>query len=175
MTRHQFSKTHLSAAMLALHATSGLTAKGDGPPPLPDDQEVLILDAARQINANMRCGFAQAEASIRAVLKGEQDRLHPQPVDVAKFVSEALEGMLRMYPPRPMVSPSPRRLNRGRYRGERRPITSYEHALVDRWPNALDGGRRAQNSGEFSILASKLGATDEEIVAMVAAINARPR
>jgi hypothetical protein len=159
MTRHQFSKTHLSAAMLALHATKGAPAKVDESQPLTEEQEVLVLDAARRIHLATACGFDRAEKALLVVLKSEQVRaaaLKPTLPPVARFAPQATQ-------------------KRSRYRGERHPMTSYEHALVERWPNALHGGRRAQNSGEFSILASKLGATDEEIVAMVIAINTRPR
>lgn len=180
MTRHQFSKTHLSAAILALHTTKGAPAKVDEPPPLTEAQELLVLDAARRIHLATACGFDRAEKALLAVLKSEQERVRPLPVDVGRFVGNVLDEMVRAAALKPTLPPVARFASqapqkRSRYRGERRPMTSYEHALVKRWPTALDGGDRAQNSGEFSILASKLGATDAEIVDMIAAITTRPR
>lgn len=174
MTRHQFSKAHLHAAMLALHATKSAPVDGDPPILLTAEQQATIAEATVQLAHWTGLSVVVIDDAVSSILKQRARSEMLSGIDMAEVVRLVASSVS---PPRPPVArcASFPTTKRSRYRGERRPMTGYEHALVARWPTALDGGDRAQNSGEFSILASKLGATEAEIMAMVAAINTRPR
>lgn len=145
-----------------------------------DDPEVraAIEQLAMAVGDGLYTG--RVEAAVRSILAREDDvlfeqriaRLRAELVDLPAVLAQATAA-----PPRaPVVVLEPRPQTR-RYMGERaHPRTAYEAALVARWGLvALDGGRRARNSAEFSSVASKLGASEAEILRMIADINRRPR
>lgn len=172
MTRHQFSKAHLSAAMLALHATKG-SPEADDLILLTAEQEATIADATARLARATGLSVTFLDAEVRGLLKEKAARDSLHGIDMAEVVRLVTAAASPPRPPVARFASFPKK-TRSRYRGERHPITSYEHVLVARWPTALDGGDRATNSAEFSVVASKLGATDEEILAMIATVNARP-
>lgn len=164
--------TLATAAMIALSAsaTSPTPAAPAAPPDPMDDPEIR---AAIEAIAMASGGFsvervANAVRSILAEQEGaDLERLRADlntlPDLLARLTERCAtaETPARSTPPRRSTGP------------RSYPRTPYEVALLARWPDALDGRRRARNSAEFSVVASHLGASEAEILAMIATIHRR--
>jgi hypothetical protein len=164
MSRH-FSSMHLGAAMLALATTVHEREPATG---LSEEDEAHIFDGARRIAKITGHTFDEAERSIRLSLAREFQR---DPLtSVPKYVEQMVSVLTLVSEP---ADAPAKHHQRDRSVYAREPRNAYERALLVRWPHALDNRRRASNSAEFSVVAHGLGATDEEIREMIAAINGR--
>lgn len=175
--------SHAIATLAALITCAGSTTSPTVPTkaidPM-DDPEVRAAIERLAMAVGDGSYTGRVEAAVRSILAQEEGALFEQ--SIARLRAElvdlpAILARATAAPPRaPVIVLEPRPQTR-RYMGERtHPRTAYEAALVARWGLvALDGGRRARNSAEFSSVASKLGASEAEILRMIADINRRPR
>lgn len=162
MSSRHFSLIHVGAAMLALATTAHEREPATG---LSEEEEATIFDGARRIAKVTGHTFDESERSIRMSLAREFQR---DPLtSVPKYVAQMIQILTLVSEPAEAPAPTERTVC------ARAPRNAYEAALLKRWPHALDNRRRASNSAEFSVVAHGLGATDEEIRAMIAAINGR--
>jgi hypothetical protein len=165
--------TVATVATIALSASATSPAPAAPPDPMDDPEIRAVIEGIARASGG-QFSVERVVDAVRSILaeQGEADLERPR-ADL-DTLPDLLARLTERHAAATIETPARSTTSRRTTGPKSYPRTPYEVALLARWPEALNGRRRARNSAEFSVVASHLGASESEILTMIATIHRRP-